>query len=134
MITPIIDEQKIQQLSNALLMYDNIVITSHVSPDGDAIGSSLGLYHYLRKLGKQVTVVVPDMVPRNLHFLSGMKYVVVYTQQPERATAAIANAQLIFCLDLNALHRIDKLAPYIKEAKAYKIMIDHHIEIGRAHV
>ena len=128
MITPIIDEQKIQQLSNALLMYDNIVITSHVSPDGDAIGSSLGLYHYLRKLGKQVTVVVPDMVPRNLHFLSGMKYVIVYTQQPERATAAIANAQLIFCLDLNALHRIDKLAPYIKEAKAYKIMIDHHIE------
>lgn len=128
MITPIIDEKKIQDLSNALLQYDNIVITCHVSPDGDAIGSSLGLYHYLRKLGKQVTVVVPDLVPRNLHFLAGMHYVIVYTQQRERALAAIAGAQVIFCLDFNALHRIDKLAPYVAESKAYKILIDHHLD------
>ena len=83
MITPIISAEKIEKLREAILLHNNIVITSHVSPDGDAIGSSLGLYHFLRKLNKQVTVVMPDMVPRNLHFLSGMRYVVVYTQQPE---------------------------------------------------
>lgn len=128
MITPIIDNRKIEELSNALLRSNNIVITCHVAPDGDAIGSSLGLYHFLRKLGRNVTVVVPDMVPRNLHFLPGMKYTLVYTQQPEKSAAAIESADLIFSLDYNALHRIDKLAPVVEQAKAYKVMIDHHPE------
>lgn len=128
MITPIIDNRKIEELSNALLRSNNIVITCHVAPDGDAIGSSLGLYHFLRKLGRNVTVVIPDMVPRNLHFLPGMKYTLVYTQQPEKSAAAIESADLIFSLDYNALHRIDKLAPVVEQAKAYKVMIDHHPE------
>lgn len=128
MITPIIDNRKIEELSNALLRSNNIVITCHVAPDGDAIGSSLGLYHFLRRLGRNVTVVIPDMVPRNLHFLPGMKYTLVYTQQPEKSAAAIESADLIFSLDYNALHRIDKLAPVVEQAKAYKVMIDHHPE------
>lgn len=128
MITPIIAPEKIEELSRAILGYDDIVITSHVSPDGDAIGSSLGLYHFLRKLGKNVTVVVPDMVPRNLHFLYGMRYVVVFTQQPDKAIAIIEKAKIIFSLDYNALHRIDKLSPYIEQSSAYKVMIDHHLE------
>ncbi|MBR5844286.1 MAG: DHH family phosphoesterase [Bacteroidaceae bacterium] len=128
MITPIISAEKIEQLREAILLHNNIVITSHVSPDGDAIGSSLGLYHYLRKLNKQVTVVLPDMVPRNLHFLSGMRYVVYYTQQPEKAVDAIAKADMIFSLDYNALHRIDKLSSHVSESKAYKVLIDHHLD------
>ncbi len=128
MITPIISAEKIEKLREAILLHNNIVITSHVSPDGDAIGSSLGLYHYLRKLNKQVTVVMPDMVPRNLHFLSGMRYVVVYTQHPEKAIDAIAQADMIFSLDYNALHRIDKLSSVVAESKAYKVLIDHHLD------
>lgn len=128
MITPIIDTEKINELSNVLLRSNDIVITCHVAPDGDAIGSSLGWYHFLRKLGRNVTVVVPDMVPRNLHFLPGMKYVLVYTQQPEKAAAAIENADLVFCLDYNALHRVDKLSPNVAQSKAYKVLIDHHLE------
>lgn len=128
MITPIIDNNKINELNNALLRSNNIVITCHVAPDGDAIGSSLGLYHFLRKLGRNVTVVVPDMVPRNLHFLPGMKYVLVYTQQSEKAIAAIESADLMFCLDYNALHRVDKLSPVVGQSKAYKVLIDHHLE------
>lgn len=128
MITPIISAEKIEKLREAILLHNNIVITSHVSPDGDAIGSSLGLYHYLRKLNKQVTVVLPDMVPRNLHFLQGMRYVVFYTQQPEKACDAIAKADMIFSLDYNALHRIDKLSTVVAESKAYKVLIDHHLD------
>ncbi len=128
MITPIISVEKIEELRKAILRSENIVITSHVSPDGDAIGSSLGMYHYLRKLNKQVTVVMPDMVPRNLHFLNGMRYVVVYTQQPEKANDIIAQADLLFSLDYNALHRVDKLSAAVSESKAYKVMIDHHLE------
>lgn len=128
MITPIIAQEKIDELSNALLRYNNIVITCHVAPDGDAIGSSLGLYHFLRRYDKQVTVVVPDMVPRNLHFLPGMKYVVVYTQQPDKALSIINQADLIFSLDYNALHRIDKMSGAVSESNAYKILIDHHLE------
>ena len=128
MITPIISAEKIEKLREAILLHNNIVITSHVSPDGDAIGSSLGLYHFLRKLNKQVTVVMPDMVPRHLHFLSGMRYVVVYTQQPEKAIDAIAKADMIFSLDYNALHRIDKLSSVVAESKAYKVLIDHHLD------
>lgn len=128
MITPIISAEKIEKLREAILLHNNIVITSHVSPDGDAIGSSLGLYHLLRKLNKQVTVVMPDMVPRNLHFLSGMRYVVVYTQQPEKACDIIAKADMIFSLDYNALHRIDKLSSVVAESKAYKVLIDHHLD------
>lgn len=128
MITPIISAEKIEKLREAILLHNNIVITSHVSPDGDAIGSSLGLYHFLRKLNKQVTVVMPDMVPRNLHFLSGMRYVVVYTQQPEKACDIIAKADMIFSLDYNALHRIDKLSSVVAESNAYKVLIDHHLD------
>ena len=128
MITPIISAEKIEKLREAILLHNNIVITSHVSPDGDAIGSSLGLYHYLRKLNKQVTVVLPDMVPRNLHFLQGMRYVVFYTQQPDKACDAIAKADMIFSLDYNALHRIDKLSTFVAESKAYKVLIDHHLD------
>ena len=128
MITPIIDDSKIKTLHEVIAFKDNIVITCHVAPDGDAIGSSLGLYHFLRKLNKQVTVVVPDMVPRNLHFLSGMRYVVTYTQQPEKAIDLISKAGLIFCLDYNALHRIDKLSTAVEQAKGYKVLIDHHLD------
>lgn len=128
MITPIIDQDKINELDRALLRCNNIVITSHVSPDGDAIGSSLGMYHFLRKLGKNVSVVIPDMVPRNLHFLPGMRYVVIYTQQREKAESLISQADLVFCLDYNALHRVDKLSQTVADAKGYKVLIDHHLD------
>ncbi len=128
MITPIIAEDKINELTTALLCHNDIVITSHVSPDGDAVGSSLGLYHFLYRLGKRVTVVLPDMVPRNLNFLPGLKYVIIYTQQPEKAANAIKNADMIFSLDYNALHRVDKLGQHIADSRAYKVLIDHHLD------
>ncbi|MEG0253840.1 MAG: bifunctional oligoribonuclease/PAP phosphatase NrnA, partial [Muribaculaceae bacterium] len=78
MISRILKEEQVTQLRKYLAHYDDIVITCHVSPDGDAIGASLGLYHLLTTLGKNVNVVTPDLAPRNLAFLPGTKEIVAY--------------------------------------------------------
>lgn len=127
MITNIISEQKLYTIKSYIARYEKIAITCHVSPDGDAIGASLGLYHFLQEMGKQATVVIPDMPPRNLTFLSGMRHIIIYTQGAEKAEAALKKAELIFALDFNALNRIDKLASAFQEAKAAKVLIDHHL-------
>ncbi|MEG1538539.1 MAG: bifunctional oligoribonuclease/PAP phosphatase NrnA, partial [Muribaculaceae bacterium] len=97
------------------------------SPDGDAIGASLGLYHLLTTLGKNVNVVTPDLAPRSLAFLPGTKEIVAYSKYTDFATQLIANAKLIFCLDFNALGRLDMMADIIGESTAKKVMIDHHL-------
>ena len=127
MINKIIAEEKIQQVRKLLEKKEKIVITCHVSPDGDAIGASLGLYHFLDGLGKEVNVVVPDLLPRNLLFLKGTKEIVVYTRYPEFAEKLMSEAELIFCLDFNAISRIDRLQKSVSLSEAKKVLIDHHL-------
>ena len=127
MITNIISERKLDIISDFIARYGKIAITCHVSPDGDAMGSTLGLCHFLKGLGKQATVVIPDMSPSNLIFLPGMRDVVIYTQTAEKAEAVLKDAELIFALDFNALNRIDKLSVPFQEATAKKVLIDHHL-------
>ncbi len=130
MLTKIIAEESIQQVRKLLEKSEKIVITCHVSPDGDAIGSSLGLYHFLDCLGKEVNVVVPDMLPCNLLFLKGSKEIVVYTRYPEFAEKLLDEAELIFCLDFNVLSRIDRLQGAVEKATAKKVLVDHHLHPG----
>ena len=127
MINKIIAEEKIQQVRKLLEKKEKIVITCHVSPDGDALGASLGLYHFLDGLGKEVNVVVPDLLPRNLLFLKGKKEIVVYTRYPEFAEKLMSEAELIFCLDFNAISRIDRLQKSVSLSEAKKVLIDHHL-------
>lgn len=127
MISKIIPEECIQQVRKLLDKHDNIVIVCHVSPDGDAIGSSLGLYHFLEEIGKRVTVIVPDSLPKNLLFLKGVKDILIYTRYPEYAQELIEQAELIFCLDFNALSRLGDLEEPIGKASAKKVMVDHHL-------
>lgn len=127
MITKIIPEVKIEQVSDLIDRHDNIVIVCHVSPDGDAIGASLGLWHFLNALDKSVTVVVPDAMPDNLLFLKGTKDILVHEKYPEFAEETVSKADLIFCLDFNALKRLDKLAKAVELSDAKKVMIDHHL-------
>ena len=103
MINKIIAEEKIQQVRKLLEKKEKIVITCHVSPDGDAIGASLGLYHFLDGLGKEVNVVVPDLLPRNLLFLKGTKEIVVYTRYPEFAEKLMSEAELILSTGCKSL-------------------------------
>lgn len=128
MIQPIIDQQVIDKVARLVNGVNTIAITCHLSPDGDAIGSTLALAHVLRRLGKDALVVTPDMMPRSLLFLPNVRSVVSFTQHEARARKAIETAQLIFCLDFNALHRIDKLGELVMANPCPRILIDHHVD------
>jgi len=118
----------ISQFYSQLQQPAQVVITMHQKPDGDALGSSLGLYHFLVKMGHSVTVISPTNWPDFLTWLPGMKGVINYENQREKSRALIAAAQVIFCLDFNILHRTKSLEPLLEEASAIKILIDHHQE------
>lgn len=127
MLNRLLDENKIKELRKLLETCDNIVITSHIAPDGDAMGSSLGLAGVLNAIGKTVKVITPDMPSRNLMFLPGAKEIVVYSKYSEFAEKLIHDADLIFALDYNDLKRIDKVGDAVASATAPKVMIDHHL-------
>ncbi len=126
MISKIIASQKITEVEELLNQYDKIVIVTHVSPDGDAIGSSLGLYHYLNDLGNNVNIIVPNSFPDFLKWIPGAKEIINYEKYAEFSQKLINEAQLIFCLDFNLPKRAHHLGPLIEAAKAKKVLIDHH--------
>lgn len=128
MIQPNIEQRVIDRLQRLINGVKSIAITCHLSPDGDAIGSSLALCHVLRRIGKDADVVTPDMIPRTLQFLPEVRSIVTYTQNEPRARKIIETAQLIFCLDFNTLQRIDKLAPLVMGNPCPKVLIDHHTD------
>lgn len=130
MITRVVDEKKIKKLAHLTEGASRIVITTHLSPDGDAMGSSLALSRVLSTIGKDVAVVVPDQPLEQLMFLPGAKDVVVGSRHPDFAKALFTKADLIMCLDFNELQRIDRLAPYVEASAAKKVIIDHHLEPG----
>ncbi|MGN0004273.1 MAG: bifunctional oligoribonuclease/PAP phosphatase NrnA [Sphingobacterium composti] len=105
-----------------------ITITTHHKPDGDALGSSLGLYHWLKKNNHDVSVVVSSDFPSFLDWMPGRQDVISYPEKPELAKELIENAEIIFCLDYSALSRTNILAPIISDAKGQKWMIDHHLD------
>lgn len=105
-----------------------IVITTHQSPDGDAIGSSLALYGYLKKKGYEVNVVVPDSFPSFLQWLEGAGDVLVHEKDEELVKQVIADSELIFSLDYNDLKRVGNVGELIEQSTAYKAMIDHHLD------
>lgn len=105
-----------------------IVITTHPNPDGDAMGSSLALSAILRKMGKQVMVIVPNAYDQYLSWLQGSGEVVDASTKPAEAAALFAAADLIFCLDYNALRRVGELEAMIRSSSAEFVLIDHHLD------
>ncbi len=124
----IIASEKAKDFRRLIEESERVVLTCHVRPDGDAIGSTLGLYHLLRQLGKEATVVVPDKAPANLSFLPGFKDIAVYTCHAQYCEKTVGNADLIVCCDFNTPSRQDSLAPLIQNAKCRKVLVDHHQE------
>ena len=104
----------------------NVVIVTHWSPDGDAIGSSLGLYHYFKQLNKSVNVVVPNAYPDFLKWMPGNKMVLNFQEQEKKVTKLLNSADIIFTLDFNSYSRLEKLGEVLKETSAPKVLIDHH--------
>lgn len=118
----------IEVLRDGLSRPRKIVVTTHQKPDGDAMGSSLAMYHYLISKGHQVTVVTPTDYPEFLKWMPGNDKVVIYEQKKMPAEKAVQEADIIFCLDFNALHRIQPIDGLVGDALSYKILIDHHLE------
>ena len=126
MLTKVIDQANIDLFGEWLKKTEKIVIVTHISPDGDAMGSSLGLYHFLTSQGKTVNIIVPNAFPEFLKWMPGAKDITLYDKNKEYANKLIAEADMICCLDFNALKRIEEMGIAVKEAKARKVMIDHH--------
>lgn len=106
----------------------NIVITTHHKPDGDAMGSSLGLYNYLVQKGHRVKVITPTDYPDFLHWLPNNPEVIIFTEKPEESAKLIEDADFIFCLDFNSLSRINGMGELVRKSAAKKIMMDHHLD------
>ncbi len=127
MLTKVIAQTHIDHFTKWFERADKIVIVSHVSPDGDAIGSSLGLYHFLDSQDKIVNVIVPNAFPDFLRWMPGSKDILLYDRYKEFADKLIMEADVIGCLDFNALKRIDEMADIVASSPGRKIMIDHHL-------
>ncbi len=108
----------------------NIVIVSHTNPDGDAIGSSLAWARVLRSVGEHnVTCVVPNKYPYFLGWMDGIEELINYKEHTEQVTAAVEKADIIFCLDFNALSRLEGLSDVIAaNTSAERVLVDHHLE------
>lgn len=126
MLNKIISENSIQKAKKIIEHCRKIVIVTHVAPDGDAIGSSLALYHFLLEWGKEVNVLVPNNFPSSFKWMDGAKDIIIAEWQANTAKELMSAADLIFCLDFNAPKRVDQLSSELEASRAQKIMIDHH--------
>lgn len=120
--------EQFSRLSDIINNAQNIVIVSHKNPDGDAIGSSLGLRSILFKNQKQAKVIVPDSFPGFLRFLPDSKSIWFFDKMKEQCTQALESADLIFILDFNTLKRIDEIGNIIAKNPCPIVLIDHHPE------
>ena len=111
-----------------LSTFNRAVICTHVNPDGDAIGSSLALKLYLERMGKQATVIVPNIFPDFLKWLPGADTILIYTKQAELTKKAVEEADLIIVCDLNQPSRMAGLEADIMASTAPRILIDHHLD------
>lgn len=120
------NKQDITSIKQLLSTKKKIVIVPHKNPDGDAIGSTLGLYHYLLKGLHQVQVIVPNDYPHFLKWIPGNDSILKHDSQTKACNALINDADIIFTLDFNAFHRTGNMETVLTESSALKIMIDHH--------
>jgi len=127
MISKIIAEDQITKVKKAIDGVDKIVIVAHVGPDGDAMGSTLALWHYLMTIEKEPVVIVPTMYANFLAWMPGSEGVLIYEKDKEKADELIAAAELIFTLDFNQASRMAKMADAVINAAAPKILVDHHL-------
>ncbi len=121
-------KRKIYGLKRELSRHRKVVILIHHNPDGDALGSSLALSMYLKQKGHEVCVIAPNEFPEFLQWMPESESVHMDSLEPEFCRSAVEHAGFIFCLDFNQSSRIKSLQESLDKSKAYKALIDHHIE------
>ena len=105
----ILTDQEAAILRETIAASHRIVVCAHKSPDGDAVGSSLGWAGYLRSLGKKVDICVPDMIPDSISWLPGAAGILRYDRQPELVQRAFDEADLVCCVDFSSEGRLDEM-------------------------
>ena len=128
MLSKVILQANIDKVETYFERAEKVVVVTHISPDGDALGSSLGLCHFLTSQGKTVNVIVPNAFPDFLRWMPGAKDIVRYDKYPEFADKLISEADVLCCLDFNALSRIGDMGKAVKDAPGRKVMVDHHLD------
>lgn len=118
--------QPIQAFYSQLTAPKKVVITTHQKPDGDAMGSSLGLYHFLSGLGHSVSVISPTNWAGFLKWMPGASNVIDFELSKEVATKVLMEAELLFCLDFNVLHRTKTMEQTLADLGCIKVLMDHH--------
>ena len=130
-----INPHNIQILISLIDNAEKIVIVSHMKPDGDAVGSCVGMYHFLKACKKEdICIVLPHRAPSYLDFLvdkETVKDIMIHEDKPNKAEDAINRSDLIICLDFNAFHRTERLERHLAESQASKVLIDHHLNPDR---
>ena len=128
MIKNIFSEAQIESLKSILDSSESIVLTCHKSPDGDAVGATMGFCQVLKQLGKKARVVVPNTPADNLRFLPQSDTIMCADEAEEAALAEVfAQADLLLCMDYNDAKRTQGLCPYIEQSTVKKVLIDHHM-------
>ena len=118
--------QDIQAIQLLLATPKKIAIIPHRGPDGDAMGSTLGLYHFLLKNKHHPVVISPNEFPDFLAWMPGSETVKIFEKDKQNCTKILEEAELIFTLDFNALHRTGEMEHVLAKLKAPFVMIDHH--------
>ncbi|MFN8241112.1 MAG: bifunctional oligoribonuclease/PAP phosphatase NrnA [Bacteroidales bacterium] len=120
----------IEQLSGRLESAKNIVIICHVNPDGDAVGSQLALYHFLLSKGKKASMISPNNLQDFLTWMDGVEEICIYTRNRKDCNEMIASADLVIMVDFNQSNRLGEAENAVLKSKAYKVIIDHHLDPG----
>jgi len=105
----------------------NVAILSHRNPDGDAIGSSLAMRHFLEQLGHTAHVLFPSEYPEEFEFLPGAEDIMIWDIQPEESKQMLQRKNMFVFLDFNSLSRIDKMGEFVRELPGRRLLIDHHL-------
>ena len=122
------NEDQLVQMNQLISNANNILITCHKSPDGDAIGATLAWAEYLTSIGKEPTMIVPDQFPDFLTWLPNSQKIVRYDKHREKCDMLFKIADLIFCLDYNTPSRVDEMEQSLVNSPANRVLIDHHLK------
>lgn len=126
MLENLISQQNIDAVRQIVENGRKFVVLAHKNPDGDAVGSTLAMCHFLLSMGKEAVVVLPNVFPAFLSWVPGADSVLFYDKEKERCDTAIAEADVLFCLDFNVLSRTGDVYGSLLSSSAKKVLVDHH--------
>ena len=117
-----------KELSELFSTSGDILLICHINPDGDSIGAQLALYHYLKSIGKNVSLLAPNHIQEFLKWMDGIDQINIFIKDRKKGRLLIEKADLIVMLDFNQANRMGEAEDYVTASKAKKIVIDHHLD------